>query len=196
VKAARKPRRRVAALPRPRPPAPSLAALSGDSGGVYRDGTPRRGVRVLPGPERMWTVRASQTICGAYTPRRAWEWTLRGGVGPWGLKGWSSDVNQAEARCHGGWCCAEATWCGPRADFLSSVRFSHEADRVGGIKPRTTHGEAFSLIPVGVVHRGEREEEVPHRHCMLVKLDFFCIRCAVCRVVHLRGYVSLSQFVP
>ena len=173
MKAARKPRRRVVALPRPRPPAPSLAALSGDSGGAYRAGTPRCGVRVLPGPERMWTVRASQTICGAYTPRGAWEWTLRGGVGPWGLKGWSSDANRAEARCHGGWCCAEATWCGPRADCLSSVRFSHETDRVGGIKPLTTHGEAFSLGPVAVVHREGRAEEVPHRHGVIYIYIYF-----------------------
>ena len=56
------------------------------------------------------------------------------------------------------------------ASCLSSVRFSHETDRVGGIKPRTTHGEAFSLRPVVVVHREEREEEGPHRHCMLVNL--------------------------
>ena len=56
------------------------------------------------------------------------------------------------------------------ASCLSSVRFSHETDRVGGLKPRTTHGEAFSLRPVVVVHREEREEEGPHRHCMLVNL--------------------------
>jgi hypothetical protein len=58
------------------------------------------------------------------------------------------------------------------ASCLSSVRFSHETDRVGGIQPRTTHGEAFSLRPVVVVHREEREEEGPHRHCMLVNLFF------------------------
>ena len=46
----------------------------------------------------------------------------------------------------------------------SVSRFSHETDRVGGIKPLTTHGEAFSLGPVAVVHREGRGEEVPHRH--------------------------------